>query len=197
MDTKALRQLIREQRRSLSISQRDQASFLLCERIASSRVFQRSKKIAFYLPNDGEIDLTLLIEHAWQQQKQCYLPVLSKPISQGLWFVPYTAESKLRNNRFLIPEPVNPNSARLCKTMTLDLILMPLVAFDPSGNRLGMGGGFYDRSLAFLSQRKFWKKPVLMGTAYEFQKQKKIAAANWDIPMNSIVTEENHYSTKI
>ena len=196
MDTKALRQLLREQRRSLSFTQRQQASFLLCERIASSRVFQRSKKIAFYLPNDGEIDLTLLIEHAWQQQKLCYLPVLSKPISQGLWFAPYTTESKLRNNRFLIPEPVTPHSARLFKTMRLDLILMPLVAFDALGNRLGMGGGFYDRSLAFLSHRHFWKKPVLMGTAYEFQKQKKLAAANWDIPLNSIITEKNLYSVK-
>jgi len=193
MDAKSLRQQIREKRRALSHLEREYAAFLLCERIASTRLFQQSQHIAFYLSNDGEIDLSLLIQHAWQQGKQCYLPVLAEPNTSRLWFIPYTAESKLRNNRFGIPEPIHPRKTRLRKTLSLDLILMPLVAFDEKGNRLGMGGGFYDRTLSFLRQRKYWHKPNLLGVAYELQKQKQLETNDWDVPLQSIVTETSSY----
>ena len=196
MDTKALRQQIRSQRRALSDSEREHAAFLLCERIAASRTFQRSKHIAFYLTNDGEIDLSLLIKHAWQQGKQCYLPVLAEPNTQRLWFIPYTADTKLRNNRFGIPEPIHSYKTRLRKTLSLDLILMPLVAFDQQGNRVGMGGGFYDRSLAFLRHRKYWHKPNLLGVAYELQKQTQLETNPWDIPLQAIATEKCLYTSK-
>ena len=193
MNTKALRQQIREQRRALSDSEREQAAFLLCERIAASRTFKQSKHIAFYLTNDGEMDLSLLIQYAWQSGKHCYLPVLAEPNTQRLWFIPYTKETKLRNNRFGIPEPIHSNSTRLRKTLSLDLILLPLVAFDEQGNRMGMGGGFYDRTLAFLRQRQHWHKPNLLGVAYEFQKQNKLVTNPWDIPLQAIATEKDFY----
>lgn len=196
MDSKALRQQIRQQRHALSDSEREYAAFLLCERIAASRAFQKSKHIAFYLTNDGEIDLSLLIKHAWQQGKQCYLPVLAEPNTQRLWFIPYTPDTKLKNNRFGIPEPIHSYKTRLRKTLSLDLILMPLVAFDQQGNRVGMGGGFYDRTLAFLRQRKYWHKPNLLGVAYEFQKQKKLETNPWDIPLQAIATEKCLYTSK-
>jgi len=196
MDTKALRQQIRSQRRALSDLEREQAAFLLCERISASRIFQQSKHIAFYLTNDGEMDLSLLIQHAWQQGKKCYLPVLAEPNTQRLWFIPYSPETKLRNNRFGIPEPIHSSRTRLRKTLSLDLVLMPLVAFDLEGNRMGMGGGFYDRTLAYLRQRKFWHKPNLLGIAYDFQKQKQLTANPWDIPMQAIATEKNFYRSK-
>ncbi|MCW9030662.1 MAG: 5-formyltetrahydrofolate cyclo-ligase [Gammaproteobacteria bacterium] len=193
MNAKALRQQIREQRRALSDAEREDAAFLLCERIASSHVYQQSKHIAFYLPNDGEMDLRLLIEHAWQQGKYCYLPVLAEPNTQRLWFIPYTAETKLKPNRFGIPEPIHPHSLRIRKTLSLDLILMPLVAFDEKGNRIGMGGGFYDRTLAFLRQRQYWHKPKLLGVAYDFQKQKQLQKNPWDIPLQTVATERHLY----
>ena len=193
MNTKDLRQLIREKRRALSDSERDGAAILLCERIASSRTFQHSKHIAFYLTNDGEIDLSLLIEHAWQQGKYCYLPVLAEPNTQRLWFIPYTPDTKLKYNRFGIPEPIHSRETRLRKTLSLDLILMPLVSFDEQGNRMGMGGGFYDRTLAFLRQRQYWQKPTLMGVAYEFQKQNQLETNPWDIPLQSVATEKHLY----
>ena len=193
METKALRQQIRQQRRALSDSEREQAAFLLCERIAASRIYQHSKHIAFYLPNDGEMDLTLLIQDAWQQGKKCYLPVLAEPNTQRLWFIPYTPESKLKPNRFGIPEPVHSHTQRIRKTLSLDLIIMPLVAFDKKGNRVGMGGGFYDRTLAFLRQRQYWHKPNLLGVAYEFQKQQQLKRNPWDIPLQSVATEQHFY----
>lgn len=196
MDTTTLRQQIRTQRRALSDTERELAAFSLCERIAASRHFQQSKHIAFYLSNDGEMDLSLLIEHAWQQGKQCYLPVLAEPNTHKLWFIPYTEDTKLINNRFGIPEPLHSHKTRLKKALSLDLILMPLVAFDIQGNRVGMGGGFYDRSLAFLKQRRFWHKPNLLGVAYEFQKQEKIVTSPWDVPLQAIVTEKQYYQAK-
>ena len=194
MDSKTLRKDIRKQRRALSDSEREYAAFQLCERIASSRSFRQSKHVAFYLPNDGEMDLTLLIEHAWQQGKHCYLPVLAEPNTQRLWFIPYTADTTLKNNRFGIPEPIHSNKTRLRKTLSLDLILMPLVAFDEQGNRVGMGGGFYDRTLAFLRQRRYWHKPNLLGVAYDFQKHEQIKTNSWDIPLQAIATEKRMYS---
>jgi len=193
MNANNLRQQIREKRRALSDGEREQAAFLLCERIASSRDYQQSKHIAFYLSNDGEMDLGLLIEHAWQQGKHCYLPVLAEPNTQRLWFIPFTPETKLKPNRFGIPEPVHSHSSRILKTLSLDLILMPLVAFDEQGNRMGMGGGFYDRTLAFLRQRKYWHKPNLLGIAYEFQKQKQLQNNPWDIPLQAVATEKHIY----
>lgn len=193
MDTKALRQQIRIKRRNLSEAEREHAAFLLCERIAANKTFRQSKHIAFYLTNDGEIDLNLLIQHAWQQKKNCYLPVLAEPNTNKLWFVPYTPETKLRNNRFGIPEPIHSHSTRLRKTLSLDLILMPLVAFDEQGNRVGMGGGFYDRSLAFLRQRQYWHKPNLLGIAYDFQKQEQLETNPWDIPLQAVATEKALY----
>ena len=194
MDTKSLRQQIRNQRRALSDAEREHAAFLLCERIAASRMFQQSKHIAFYLTNDGEIDLSLLIKHAWQQKKKVYLPVLAEPNTNRLWFIPYTQNTKLRNNRFAIPEPIHSNKTRLRKTLSLDLILMPLVAFDEQGNRVGMGGGFYDRTLSFLNHRKYWHKPNLLGVAYEFQKQNQLKTNSWDIPLQAIATDTYLYN---
>lgn len=193
MNAKSLRQQVREKRRTLSDAEREQAAFLLCERIAASRTFKQSKHIAFYLTNDGEMNLDLLIKHAWQQGKQCYLPVLAEPNTQRLWFIPYTPGTKLKNNRFGIPEPIHSHSTRLRKTISLDLILMPLVAFDEQGNRMGMGGGFYDRTLAFLRQRRYWHKPNLLGVAYEFQKQQQLQTNPWDIPLQAIATEKTLY----
>jgi len=193
MTAKTLRQQIREKRRTLSDAEREQASFLLCERIAASRLFQQSEHIAFYLSNDGEIDLSILIQHAWLQGKQCYLPVLAEPNTQRLWFIPYTPQTKLKNNRFGIPEPIHSHKTRLRKTLSLDLILMPLVAFDKQGNRMGMGGGFYDRTLAFLKQRKYWHKPNLLGVAYELQKQEQLESNHWDVPLQAVATESQLY----
>ena len=193
MNKDTLRQQIREQRRAHSDSDREHAAFLLCERLAATRQFKQSKHIAFYLANDGEMDLTLLIKHAWQQGKQCYLPVLAEPNTKQLWFIPYTANTKLKHNLFGISEPVHSPATRLRKTLSLDLILMPLVAFDVQGQRMGMGGGLYDRSLAFLKSRKHWFKPNLIGIAYEFQKQTQLQANHWDIPMQSVATEKKMY----
>ncbi len=196
MDTSTLRQQIRTQRRALAQNEREQADFAICERIARSRLFQKSRHIACYLSNDGEVNLQLLIEHAWQQGKQVYLPVLAEPNTRKLWFVPWQPGTTLVNNRFGIPEPLHSRKIRSRKVLSLDMILMPLVAFDEQGNRMGMGGGFYDRTLAFLQYRKHWYQPQLLGIAYELQKVAQLERQHWDIPLQSVVTEQHFYRSQ-
>lgn len=185
-----LRQQIRAQRRSISIKERQNLSQQLADRLSKSSLFQNSRHIAFYLPNDGEIDLQPLIRHAWQQKKCCYLPVLGHSHARALWFLPFKPNTPLYKNRFGIFEPKHKPSDRFFKTQSLDLMLLPLVAFDKNGNRLGMGGGFYDRTLSFLQNRKHWHKPHLIGAAYQFQEVKNIPARVWDIPLQGIATDK-------
>ena len=181
---------MRQRRRALSHTERSHASYALAEHVAASRLFQTSQRIAFYLPNDGEIDLQPLIEYAWQVNKQCFLPVIGPRNSRRLWFLPYKPETPLQQNRFGIPEPLHHRGKRQFKPHALDMILLPLVAFDKNGHRLGMGGGFYDRTLAFLGHRGIWHKPHLLGTAYQFQQFKNLPNQPWDIPLDAIVTEQ-------
>ena len=188
-----IRQQIRKQRQRLTQSEREVAAQGLCQQIIHSKLFNNSQHIAFYLSNDGEIDPYYLMMAAWQRGKQCYLPVLGLRPANKLWFIPFDVDTQLTNNRFGIPEPVHSKRQRQFKTQQLDLILMPLVAFDDQGNRLGMGGGFYDRSLAFLRQRHSWHKPRLMGLAYEFQQIESLPYQTWDVPLDAIATEQQIY----
>lgn len=184
-----LRREMRLRRSSLSPQQQRDASLTLDRVLGRHPLFLRSRHIAIYLPNDGEMDLTPLLQRALSMGKKCYLPVLSPLYHNRLWFAPYTAESRLLLNRFGIPEP-DCNHRKMRPVWTLDLVLTPLVAFDAQGNRLGMGGGFYDRTLAYLRRRKHWKKPQLIGTAHSFQQVPQLPHQSWDIPLQGVATEE-------
>ena len=167
----------------------------LASRLSSLPLFHNAKRIAVYLPNDGEMDLQPLIERATTRGKQCYLPVISQLSHNRLWFAPYTSGQKLSPNIYGIPEPVN-GKWKGRSPVGLDLILMPLVGFDKEGNRLGMGGGYYDRTLAYLNRRQHWRRPLLLGVAYEFQKVEQLPTEAWDIPLHGIITESSLYLRK-
>ena len=104
-------------------------------------------------------------------------------------FARYLPGMPMRPNRFAIPEPAIAR-AQLLPAQSLDLILMPLVGFDRSGNRLGMGGGFYDRTLAFRHHRDGYRGPLLLGLAYQFQCLDGLQARHWDVPLDGILTEK-------
>jgi 5-formyltetrahydrofolate cyclo-ligase len=188
-----LRKLKRNQRRALPESIQKRHSQALCENITRHAMYKNCTRLACYIANDGEIDPYLIIEHASFAGKKVYLPVLS-PLRNSLYFAPYTAGDKLNLNRFSIPEPTC-HPTQWIKARQLDLLLMPLVAFDVMGSRLGMGGGFYDRTLAYLRCRRHWKKPTLAGLAHEIQKTEQLSRQNWDIPLDYIVTEQQIYTT--
>lgn len=190
-----IRKIIRAQRRNLSDKERRIAACHVSKRIRRLRVYRNCKNIAVYLPNDGELDLTPLIQHAWIMKKKCYLPVLDTLITDQLRFAPYNQNTYLRANCYGIPEP-DVSTRHLVRAYSLDLVLVPLVAFDIDGNRLGMGGGFYDRTLSYLRNRRYWHKPHIYGIAYDFQKVGTLLRQPWDMPMNGIVTDKQVYLTR-
>lgn len=192
LDRNAIRRLVRERRRALSSQERCHLSTQLAANVTRSSLFRNSRTLALYLPNDGEVDLTEVAQTAWAMGKQCFLPVLSPLYHNRLWFAPYTPDSILQLNRFGIPEPAL-NWRAMRPVWSLDLLLMPLVAFDLEGNRLGMGGGFYDRTLAYLSRRNQWRKPHLIGTAFELQRFDALPNEPWDVPVQGVITELSFY----
>lgn len=185
------RRELRQRRRRLSKAQQALASRKLCRRIAQLPTFWRSQHIGLYLANDGEIDPSPLLRLAQRRGKHCYLPVVS-----GSWPRQHMRLQRLRpgqrwkKNRFGISEPV-PDPRRQVKAWQLDLLLLPLVGFDRQGNRLGMGGGFYDRYLAYRQRRTHWRRPQLIGLAHQCQQVEALPVASWDIPLNGIVTDTN------
>ncbi len=187
-----LRTQLRKARRALNPSQQRQAARGLYRQLAQHPLFRRARHIALYLPMDGEIDPRLLLRAAQRRGKKTYLPVLSAWPRTKMVFQRVRHGEKFRPNRFRIPEPrINPAQQR--NIWALDLILLPLVGFDDAGGRLGMGGGFYDRSLAYQARRKAWQKPVLLGLAHECQKVERLAQASWDVPLQGTVTDKRWY----
>lgn len=187
-----LRRMLRKARRALSPSEQRKAALGLYRQLAQQPLFRRAKHISLYLPTDGEIDPRLLLRAAQRRGKATYLPVLSAWPRTKMVFQRVRPGEKLRPNRFRILEPrVNIGQQR--KVWALDLVLLPLVGFDDVGGRLGMGGGFYDRSLAYLARRKSWRKPTLLGLAHECQKVEKLTQASWDVPLAGTVTDKQWY----
>lgn len=191
-DKSDLRQNLRARRRALSADEQCLAARRLAVNLAGTRLFLTGRRVACYLPNDGEIDTRPVIEHVRRLRKILYLPVLSRLSHDRLWFAEAGPKTKLVSNRFGIPEPVV-KASELVRAQELDLILMPLVGFDDKGNRLGMGGGFYDRSLEFLRHRNHWRKPHLLGIAYDFQRVNGLAPDPWDIPLAGVITDQAVY----
>ncbi len=187
-----LRRLLRKARRALSASEQRQAARGLYRQLAQHPLFRRARHISLYLPTDGEIDPRLLLREAQRRGKHTYLPVLSAWPRTRMVFQRIRPGEKLAPNRFRILEPRVKLAAQR-KVWTLDLVLLPLVGFDMEGGRLGMGGGFYDRSLAYLARRQSWRKPTLLGLAHECQKVGKLNQASWDVPLQGTVTDRAWY----
>ncbi|NMP01730.1 5-formyltetrahydrofolate cyclo-ligase [Pseudoalteromonas arctica] len=150
-----------------------------------------SKHIAIYLSNDGELDTSLLIKELWSLNHTVYLPIIHPFNGANLLFQRYEKNSPMRANRYGILEP-KLNCSQICPLPVLDYLLMPLVAFDKQGNRLGMGGGFYDRTLARLHEQN-WQKPQLIGLAHECQKVEALPIESWDVPLKTIITPDKTY----
>jgi 5-formyltetrahydrofolate cyclo-ligase len=182
-----LRKEVRQRRNALSVAQQHNAAIAVTERLSKHVKIQQAKRIAIYLSNDGELSTKNFIEWCWQQHKQVYLPVVH-PFNPGnLLFLNYQQETKLVNNIYGILEP-QLDVTKVCPLEQLDIICTPLVAFDNSGARLGMGGGFYDRSLAHWQQSKLYP----LGLAHDCQQVEKVPIESWDIPLPEIITPNNN-----
>ncbi|MEW5973222.1 MAG: 5-formyltetrahydrofolate cyclo-ligase [Pseudomonadota bacterium] len=183
---KELRQTIRQRRRGLDGFERTWRETSIIASLRQHPAFRRARRIACYWPADGEADMRLLSVLTSSRQS-LYLPILTR--GSRLRFAQWQPHSPMRLNRFRIPEPRH-RTIDLLFARELDLVLMPLVGFDDDGNRLGMGGGFYDRTLAFRHARRRWRKPLLIGVAFELQRCPPLPAEPWDVPLDGIVTED-------
>lgn len=188
-DTKTLRRQI--VRRRLALSDLE----LRAAAVSAARIFWRQNesnrchRIGVYFANRGELGCEVIVQEAWTRAREIYLPVLHRG---ALSFAQYRPGEPMLRNRFGIPEPVAADG-RALRPADLDLVLAPLVAFDDAGTRLGMGGGFYDRSFEFLQQRRKWQKPRLIGVGYEFQHVPQLERKRWDIPVHCALTESGFY----
>ena len=185
----AIRNEIRQRRRALTPAQQHNFALQVATRLVQHARIQAAQHIAVFLSFDGELDTRPLIEQLWQLGKQVYLPVLH-PFSPGyLLFLRYTPATELVSNRFNILEPALDVRCVL-PVLQLNVVLTPLVAFDAVGQRLGMGGGFYDRTLQNWQQ----SGPYPLGLAHDCQQVERLPVEHWDIPLPEIITPSQQWA---
>lgn len=164
------------------------AAIAILGHISQAKLIENHQHIAFYLPIGGEVSCMPIIEYALSLGKKCYIPKVNTEKERAMDFLPYTGQDSVQKGTFGILEPVG-DAEEAVAPSKLSLVFMPLVAFDGKGNRLGMGGGYYDTFFANFSKKK---RPELVGLAYNFQKVPEIPTEEWDLQMNAVVTP-NHY----
>lgn len=179
-----LRQRNRKLRSQLSKEALETAASRLLEQVCALPEFINANKIAAYAAVNGEISLNPVIDRALELGKQIYLPNLDL---KSLRFSPFFHGQKMRINRFKLPEP-DVTDDEMLTPEALDLVLTPLVVFDPQRNRIGMGGGYYDRSFEFRKQQGR-DVPGLIGVAHELQKVDQLVPEEWDVRLDMVVTD--------
>ena len=173
-------------RRSLSDEQRAESSELICKRVINSGIFFSSHAIASYLPMPDEVDTYGIIERAWRANKRIFVPVLRK--GGKMSFREMHADTTLTKNYYDVWEPAE---GEFVSPRKLDIAIAPTVAYDDDNNRIGMGGGYFDRCFAYLRHRANWHRPKLIGLAFECQKVEKITPNPWDIRLYRVFTDAN------
>lgn len=179
-----LRHQLRQARRSLGDELQRAAAINLASHLPDHTLMQHASHVAIYLANDGELDPHLLAELLHARGKTLALPVMHPFNRQQLLFQHYQPGMAMQPNRFGIPEP-KLDKSELIPLFEMDVILMPLVGYDLKGNRLGMGGGFYDRTLGGLSAEQ---RPTLIGLAHEVQRVEQLPNQPWDVPLDAVAT---------
>jgi len=175
-----------QQRRQLTYFQQQSAEKALCRRIRGFPPYRQARFICVYMSVASELSTAALLTMAGRDGKRCYVPVLHPWQPHKMVFVLYRAGERLRRNRWGIAEPALGLQNHLAADQ-FDLVMMPLVAFDQQGRRLGMGQGFYDRAFAF--RRDTTCKPLLLGLAHECQQTlQPLPAQPWDVDMDAVAT---------
>ena len=184
-----IRERLKEKRKNLTKKQSSELSRAIFLRIIRSSWIQEHSNIGIYYAINGEADTLKLIEFLWSNNQNAFLPVINH---DGLLFGNFTPNSDLNENTYGIPEPELTKENQV-SALELDMVFVPLVAFDQDGYRLGMGGGYYDRTFEKKLKNQKPTTPLLVGLAYEFQKQNNLVHQPWDVPLDMVVTESNTY----
>ena len=191
-DQQTLRRHLKQARRGLNPDAAARAQRATLQRLRQLPCYRRARRIAAYVGSGGEIDPLPLLSAATHQRKRVYLPVLH-PFRPGrLWFCRWQPGERLVPNRYGIPEPVRRRD-HILPARRLDLVIVPLLGFDTACNRLGMGGGYYDRTFAFLNQRRHIHRPLLIGLAHELQCVESLDPQPWDVSLDVVVTAQRIY----
>ncbi|RKG36356.1 5-formyltetrahydrofolate cyclo-ligase [Acinetobacter guerrae] len=187
-----LRKQLRSQRRLLSFFDQKKAERKTLQRLRHTSHFQKSKKIGLYLHAFGEVHTQLLIEECYKFKKQVFFPMICNMNNQLMWVK--VSRHQYRNKRFS-HHPLGmkePMASRGHHVSHLDLLVMPLLACDHKGTRIGMGGGFYDRTLASAPH-----KPFRLGLAHAFQLlDQTLTRQSWDQPLDALLTPDHLYRFK-
>jgi len=181
----ALRKQLRAARRSLSSAEHGARSARAAKTVARLAVFRAGKRIALYLPFDGETDTAALIDAARRRQVRVFVPVITDRRHARMRF--YPLDGPTRRGTFGIAVPRR--NGRPVSAQWLNLIVVPLVGVDTDGRRLGLGGGFYDRALSFRRRRRRWSGPRLVGFAFDEQRTALKFGKPWDVRLDSLATE--------
>lgn len=177
-----LRQQIRKTRANLTALQQQQAEDSITQQALALIEERNAQHIALYVSFDGEISTEKLIKTLWAQDKYVYLPVLHPFNPNHLLFLRYLPDTPMLKNKFGIWEP-KLNVQSVLPLEELDILFTPLVAFDKQGNRLGMGGGFYDRTLQHWQKSPF----IPVGLAHQCQQVEQLPTEVWDVPLHQIL----------
>lgn len=184
MDKNHIRKLLIQKRNELSAEALEQASKIISAKILNLECYINAKSIGFYVSINNEADISFVWQHAVNHRKKCYFPkVMDK---NSMIFLPGDSLSEFTKNKWGILEPSVKESYSL-PVSELNLLLVPLVAFDVLGSRIGMGKGFYDKALLKNNST------ILVGVAYEFQRVDFIKSETWDVKLDIIVTEKRVY----
>ncbi len=175
-------------RQALNPPQRMRAAQGLRHQLEQLPEFLVDQHIAGYWASNGELPLNLAIAPLAQRGQHLFLPVIGQ--NRHLDFAPWEPGDPVQANCFGIPEPVGGTGQERLDAAALDLVLVPLLGFDRHGNRLGYGGGFYDRSFAFLKNLTRPASPLLVGIGYAFQELGALIPAAWDVPLDYVATDE-------
>ncbi len=188
-DPNVVRRRMRALRRNLEPQFRRDAQQAIRLHLRQLGIWKRDRRVSTFLSFGGEVDLRSTFADAWSAGAKLFVPLIVRRRSGHLSFVPITRETQFRSNWYGIEEPASGlKGQKFLREM--DVVLVPTVAFDARGHRLGMGAGYYDRALQRRRDRsRSWRRPLLVGIAFSFQEVDAIAPAAWDVALDLVVTE--------
>lgn len=178
MDSGSIRKEFREKRRRLPPEKQHEHGQAVRSHLVKAQLAMQTKVVAGYLVDDGELDLQATFEYLWSQAVAVSVPKIR---DRSMYFVRYTKDESMTTNRFGIGEPKSDQIVEIHKHC---VVLFPGVAFSYSGQRIGRGGGFYDRYFAD------HKAMVKIGVAHSFQLLDELPSHTHDVKLDAVVSEQ-------
>lgn len=187
-----LRQSLRQRRDSLSAASVAEHSHLIARQLLP--LLQDAQHIAGYLALGNEVNVEEVLRDCRSRQAMTYVPLIQA--DHTLLFAPLDDNTGIVQNKYGIREPA-PDARECIAPLALDAVLVPLLGFDPQCNRMGMGGGYYDRSFTHrrhaANASAAQDKPLLVGVAHQRQCVDSLETQWWDVPLDLVVTESRIY----